>query len=141
MIKYISLVALFSFIIPAAYADSNDDIRLIRETAQNYMEAWYEGDAKKMKKTLHKKLAKRSVKTGLTNGNTTLGFTSNSDMISYTRGGYGKQLWVEGLKIEVKILDRYAHIASVVVKTPDYYEYLHMVKLDKGWVIINALYE
>ena len=94
-----------------------------------------------MKKTLHKKLAKRSVKTGLTKGNTTLGFTSNSDMISYTRGGYGKQLWVEGLKIEVKILDRYEHIASVVVKTPDYYEYLHMVKLDKGWVIINALYE
>ena len=54
MIKYISLVALFSIIISAAYADSNDDLRLIRETAQNYMEAWYEGDAKKMKKTLHK---------------------------------------------------------------------------------------
>ena len=141
MIRLICFVILISLIVSPALVSSVDDHTLINETARNYMEAWYEGDAKKMKQCLHEKLAKRSLKTELAKGHNTLGFTSSKDMISYTRGGYGKQLWVEGIKIEVIVLDRYRNIASVLVKTPDYYEYLHMVKLDKGWVIINALYE
>ena len=141
MKRFICLLALFSLTIPSVFAYGVDDSTLIAETARNYMEAWYEGDARKMKKTLHKKLSKRSLKTGLTKGNNTLVFTSASDIISYTRGGYGKQLWVEGLKIEVKVTDQHRNIARVLVKTPDYYEYLHMVKIEQGWVIINALYE
>lgn len=36
-------------------ADSVDDQTIIIETARNSMEAWYEDNAKKMKKTLQKK--------------------------------------------------------------------------------------
>jgi len=141
MKRFICLLTFFSLTCSSALAKSVDDLALITETARNYMEAWYEGDAKKMKTSLHEKLAKRSLKTGLGKGSNTLGFTSASDMISYTRGGYGKQLWAEGVKIEITILDRHTNIASVLVKTPHYYEYLHMVKFEKGWFIINALYE
>jgi hypothetical protein len=122
------------------FADNGEDLSLIKETARNYMEAWYQGDASKMKKSLHKKLAKRSVKTGF-DGNTSLGFTSASSMISYTRSGYGKQLWEENLDIKVTVLDQHDNIASVLVVSPHYYEYLHLAKTDNAWVIINALYE
>jgi hypothetical protein len=62
-------------------------------------------------------------------------------MVGYTGGGYGANLWHDNLNIEVIVLDYYKNIASVKVTTPHYYEYLHLIKLKKEWVIINALYE
>jgi len=131
-----------AFISAASFAQAKniEDLVAIKETARNYMESWYQGDAQKMKKSLHKKLAKRSLKEGY-NGKNVLGFTSSSDMVSYTRNGYGKQLWEKDLNIEVTVLDYHMNIASVLVVTPHYYEYLHLAKTDKSWIIVNTLYE
>jgi len=62
-------------------------------------------------------------------------------MVSYTRSGYGKQLWQKDLNIDVTVLDHHKNIASVLVVSPHYHEYLHLAKLDKSWVIVNALYQ
>ena len=93
-----------------------------------------------MKNSLHKKLAKRSLELGY-GGKKQLRLTSASDMISYTKVGYGKRLWTKDMDIEVIVLDFYKNIASVKVVTKDYYEYLHLAKTDKKWVIVNAIYE
>ncbi len=45
-------------------ATGKNEITAITETAMNYMEGWYQGDAKRMKASLHKKLAKRSLREG-----------------------------------------------------------------------------
>ena len=74
-------------------------------------------------------------------GENELRHTTASDMVSYTRSGYGERLWQQGLNIEIVILDCYKDIASVKVTTPHYYEYLHLAKMEDKWVIINALYE
>lgn len=117
-----------------------EDSSAIRETAGNYMAAWYHGDTELMKQSLYKKLAKRNVKRGY--GDTrVIGVTSRADMLSYTRGGYGKRLWEEGMKIRITVLDQHDNIASVKVVTPHYYEYLHLAKTGNGWVIVNTLYE
>ena len=121
-------------------AENANDIIGIKETARNYMESWYQGDAKKMKESLHKKLAKRSLMPGY-GDKKELRLTSASDMISYTKTGYGERLWEKGMEIEVIVLDYYKNIASVKVITKDYYEYLHLIKTDKKWVILNAVYE
>ena len=122
------------------WADSADEIAAIKQTARNYMEAWYQGDAKRMKASLHKKLAKRSLQETHA-ARKDLRLTSASDMVAYTRGGYGERLWTEGSQIEVVVLDCFQNIASVKVITPHYYEYLHLAKTGPNWVIINALYE
>ena len=62
-------------------------------------------------------------------------------MIAYTQHGYGTGLWRKDMRIEVIVMDYYEGIASVKVVTPHYYEYLHLAKLDKQWVIVNTLYE
>jgi len=134
------LGALLFLSIVSAFAADNKELVLIEQTARNYMEAWYEGDAGKMKQSLHKKLAKRSLKEGF-DGNSRLGFTTASEMVSYTRSGYGKQLWQKDLNIDVTVLDHHKNIASVLVVSPHYHEYLHLAKLDKSWVIVNALYQ
>jgi hypothetical protein len=131
------MIVILGFSVQAA---NDNDISLIRETARNYMESWYQGDPEMMKKTLHKKLAKRSVKTGF-DGNSSLGFTTRTDMISYTRSGYGTRLWEQGHEIEVTVLDHHENIASVLVVSPHYHEYLHLARIDRRWVIVNALYE
>ena len=104
------------------------------------MEGWYQGDAKRMKTSLHKKLAKRSLQEGYGN-NRALRLTSASDMVAYTQHGYGTGLWQKGMQIEVIVLDRFKDIATVKVVTPHYYEYLHLAKPGDRWVIVNALYE
>ncbi len=119
--------------------ENPEDITAIKQTARNYMESWYQGDTKRMESSLHKKLAKRSLKGNY--GEPGLRHTTASDMIRYTENGYGIKLWQEGHKIEVIVLDYYKNIASVKVIAPHYYEYLHLAKIDDKWVILNALYE
>jgi hypothetical protein len=137
-----SILALIFCIIfvAVAQARSPDELAAIKQTALNYMDSWYKGDSKKMKQSLHKKLAKRSLQKSV-GGKKLLRRTSASDMVWYTRSGVGENLWYEDLKTEVVILDSYEDIASVKIITPHYYEYLHLIKLDGKWVIINALYE
>ena len=120
-------------------ADNANDISAIEKKARDYMEAWYNGDAKKMEAVLHKELAKRSMNPEF-GAKMDLRLTTASDMISYTKSGYGKSLWTKDMDIEITVLDFRNNIASVKVITPHYYEYLHLIKIDRKWVIVNALY-
>ncbi len=135
---FFPLILLIVFV-SIAPAGSNDETLAIKKTAMNYMESWYQGDEKKMAESLHKDLAKRSLR--LTNGKLKLRHTKSRDMKYWTGQGYGKTLWRDTYKIDVTILDHNKGIASVKVVTPDYWEYLHLVKIDGKWLIINALYE
>lgn len=140
MIKIAIPVIVFLCSLSTVDAIGQDETAAITKTALNYMEGWYQGDAKRMKASLHKKLAKRSLQAGY-GSKKELRLTSASDMIAYTQHGYGTGLWHEDMKIEVIVLDYFKDIASVKVLTPHYYEYLHLAKIDKEWVIVNTLYE
>lgn len=129
--------------VPTLQAESNDEIAAIKKTAFNYMDSWYQGDPNRMKMSLHKRLAKRSLR-AFPSGKKDLRHTKRSEMVMYTGAGYGERLWREDLGIQVVVLDYYRNIASVKVITPDYYEYLHLAKMhakENKWVIINAIYE
>ncbi len=140
MRKY--FLAIMTLLISATIvmADNANDILAIKKAATDYMESWYQGDVKKMTEVLHKELSKRSLQPGY-GDRKDLKLTSAADMISYTKNGYGKELWIKDMNIEVTVLDFRNNISSVKVITPHYYEYLHLVKSDEKWVIINALYE
>jgi len=121
-------------------AEDVNDISAIEKTARTYMESWYQGDAEKMGEVLHKDIAKRSLQPGDSENNDLRKITA-SDMISWTRSGYGKPLWTNDMDIKVTVLDFRNNIASVKVITKHYYEYLQLSKIDDKWLIINALYE
>ena len=143
MIRLISSIFLILLFVTPLQAENADEMAAIKETAFDYMDSWYQGDKKRMKTSLHKKLAKRSLRY-FPGGKRDLRHTKRSEMVMYTGAGYGKDLWHENLNIEVIVLDFYKNIATVKVITPDYYEYFHLAKMDdkeNKWVIINALYE
>ena len=139
MNKHILLIMMLILTVSTVQADSSDEILAIKKTAMNYMESWYQGDANRMEESLHPKLAKRSLKS--INGKIKLRQTTASDMVNWTGSGFGKSFWSNTHKIEIVVLDFYKSVASVKVITPDYWEYLHLIKIDEKWVIVNVLYE
>jgi hypothetical protein len=134
------LLALLSTVcISAVRAEDAEDIAAVRQTAVQYMESWYRGDVETMRQCLHEDLAKRSLKGPF--GEAALRHTTASDMVRYTRIGYGREIARPQDPIHVRVLDLYKNIASVKIVAPHYYEYLHLGKVEGRWVIVNALYE
>jgi Putative lumazine-binding len=124
-----------------ARAQSAADGAAIKQTALDYIEGWYEGNAERMEKSLHPELAKRMVETNPANGKSRLNQMSAMSLVQGTRAAYGKETPKEKQLKEVTILDVYENAASVKVVASDWIDYLHMAKFNGRWVIVNVLWE
>jgi Putative lumazine-binding len=60
-------------------------------------------------------------------------------MLEFTAAGEGSKDAADR-RLTVDVLDVEHEIASVVVRSAPYYEYLHLVRTADGWRIVNALY-
>jgi hypothetical protein len=102
-------------------------------TALDYFEGWFDGDAERMDRALHQELAKRTTDTET---------LTKQQMVDATAAGRGKTRDPGGdRRIDVEVVDVYRSIATAIVRSPVYHEYLHLVRTDDGWKIINALWE
>ena len=114
----------------------------IKQTALDYIEGWYEGNAERMERALHPELAKRIVRTNPQNPNQSrLDQMSAMSLVLGTRRGGGKDTPKERQQKDVTILDVYENAASVKVVASDWIDYLHMAKFNGRWVIVNVLWE
>lgn len=116
------------------------DQAAIKQTALDYIEGWYEGNAERMEKALHPELAKRIVRTNR-EGYSRLDQMSAMSLVLGTRGGGGKQTPKEKQQKDVTILDVFENAASVKVVASDWIDYLHVAKSNGRWVIVNVLWE
>jgi Putative lumazine-binding len=117
------------------------DSAAIRQTALDYIEGYYEGDAERMEKAVHPELAKRIVRTDLKSGRSRLDQMGAMTLVQGTRAGYGKNIKKEMQQKDVSILDIYEQAASVKIVATDWIDYLHMAKFNGRWVIVNVLWE
>jgi len=125
---------------PAA-AQTAEDKEAIHQTAMDYIEGWYTGDAERMERALHPKLAKRMAMTNPATGQSQLNEMGAEQLVAATRSGYGKQTPESERRMDVTILDIYESVAVVKVVAKDWIDYLQIVKFDDRWVIINVLWE
>jgi hypothetical protein len=133
------VIMLFAFASPAR-SQSPADATAIKQTALDYIEGWYEGNAERMERALHPELAKRIVRTNQ-EGNSRLDQMSAMSLVLGTRRGGGKNTTAEKQQKDVTILDVYENAASVKVVASDWIDYLHMAKFNGRWVIVNVLWE
>jgi hypothetical protein len=112
----------------------------IRQTALDYIEGWYEGNAERMESSLHPELAKRMVETAPT-GRSRLNQMGAMTLVQGTRRGGGKDTPKERQQKDVTILDVYQNAASVKIVASDWIDYLHMARFNGRWVIVNVLWE
>lgn len=122
-----------------AVAQTAADSAAIVETALNYIDGFYAGDGARMEKALHPDLAKRIVETA--DGKSALRDMTADQLIQVTTAGGGKSLPAERKQSDVTVLDIFENAASVKVIAGDWIDYLHVVRWNGEWKIINVLWE
>jgi len=119
---------------------SVSDEASIKQTALDYIEGWYEGDAGRMERALHPELAKRMVAPD-SRGHSRLNQMSAMTLVQSTRAGGGSKTPKERQQKDITILDRFNNAAVVKIVASDWIDYLGEVKFDGQWKIINVLWE
>jgi len=144
MKKLILIFAIvFAFCVAGVQAQTtvaDADKAAITQTALDYIEGWYAGDAERMERALHPDLAKRIVRNN-DKGQSMLGQMSAMGLVQGVRAGYGKNTPKEKQQKDVTILDVFGNAASVKIVASDWIDYLHIGKFNGRWVIINVLWE
>ena len=115
-----------------------DEDAIVR-CALDYFEGWFEADPERMRRALHPDLAKRSLgREGL--GREGLDQLTASQMVDATAAGAGKERDSSARRIDVRVVEVYGDIATAVVDSNVYREYLHLVRTGGDWKIVNALW-
>lgn len=124
-------------------AQSAADSAAIRRAALDYIEGWYTSDAERVERAVHPGLVKRIVMRG-PDGAAALREMSASELIEGARddpddGGANEA--GESRRADVAILDIYENIASLRIDADEWVDYLHVVRLEGEWKIMNVLWE
>lgn len=129
-------------VIPRDSIPSPEDIDGITQASRDYIEGWYSGDAERMRRCLHPELVKRTLMYDVGGGTWLLRPPSTAEMmVQFTGRGGGSDVPEAERTIEITIRDVFRHIACVQVVSRDMMDYLHLVKLNDQWFIINVLWE
>jgi hypothetical protein len=113
------------------------DETAIKQAVLDYFEGWFDGDPTRMERALHPQLAKRS----LEDEGEGLDHVTAQQMVEATAAGRGKRRDPEERRLEIRIVEVHRGIATVVVHSTVYREYLHLARSRDGWKIVNALWD
>jgi hypothetical protein len=108
------------------------DQELISLAVRDYFEGWFDADVARMDGALHPDLVKRSP---AEDGGAIL---TKDVMLHACAEGDGTRAIDRWLEID--IADVFGDIASAVVRSSPYREYLHLVRTGGRWKIMNALW-
>ena len=141
MKRFLLCIALLAAHPSRGVAQTSADSTAVRQTALDYIEGWYEGNAERMERAIHPDLAKRIVNFDQQRNRSVLGHQSAMTLVQNTRRGGGKETPANQQRKDVRILDMFGNTASVRIDAGSWIDYLHVVKWNGRWVIINVLWE
>ena len=106
-------------------------------TALDYFEGWYDADLDRVDRALHPQLVKRRP-AEVTGGDPRV--TTKQMMLDYVRKGGGAEDKTDD-PIAVDVIDIHHDIATAVVRSAQYREYLHLLHTPDGWRIVDAFWQ
>ena len=109
----------------------------IEGTAADYIEGWYNGDVGRMKRALHDDLAKRIMVHDEESDSYAFRAVTKERMLEMTAAGGGED---PDPRYEVVVDDVSGDIASARTISPEYVDYLQLVRTADGWRIANVLF-
>jgi hypothetical protein len=121
---------------------THGDRLAIEQVVRDYYESWFEGDAARMQRVLHRDLHKLSPDRDK-QGVDTLKLLTAEMMVQWTADGVGRtRLPASGdPETQIKVEDVYDAIANVTVHSTVYREYVQLVRTREGWKILNVLWQ
>jgi Putative lumazine-binding len=112
------------------------DVEAVTRVATEYFQSWFAGNGVRMRNCLHPALAKRTPEEP---GSETLSLHEDPTeaLVADTASGEGTEFdpWQQ-----VTVLDVFRDIATVMVRSEPFVEYLHLARFGSSWLIVNALY-
>ncbi|MBT8165227.1 MAG: nuclear transport factor 2 family protein [Acidimicrobiia bacterium] len=115
----------------------SNDAALIAAVAADYIEGWYTGDVTRMDRALHPDLLKRTMVVDEETGVESLRVVTKERMVEMTESGGGEQATPE---FEAIVDDISGDIGAAHTISPDYIDYLQLVRTTDGWKIANVLF-
>lgn len=140
LFKFFTLICLAFFSIGTLKSQSPDE-QAVRECALNYLEGWYSADTARMAKALSKDLDKKGFLIHPQSGELNIAPASFEQMLQWVGQKPDQLSENPDIKMEVHVIDVGEHIAMVKTLTPDFIDYLHLVKIDGQWKIYHAVWE
>ncbi|WP_264524546.1 nuclear transport factor 2 family protein [Flavobacterium sp. N502536] len=136
------LVIAFAFFSSALQAQTAQDSLDIKRVALAYIEAQHNPNPKLMEGALHPRLVKRSVfrSKAAKKDYVSEYFTENMVLLAETYNAKGDK-FPKNPRKEVKLLDVSARTASVKLIADAWIDYMHVVKTNGEWKIINVLWQ
>ncbi|PZR41756.1 MAG: hypothetical protein DI538_00050 [Azospira oryzae] len=123
-------------------AQTKQDTLAIRQAALDYIESQHTPNPSQMERALHPRMVKRTFWKDKATGKDYVRETSTESMVllaeSYNKKG---DQFPASPKKEVKLLDVSERTASVKLIADDWIDYMHIVKLNGTWKIINVLWQ
>lgn len=124
------------------FSQSKQDSLNIRQAALDYIESQHTPNAAQMERALHPRLVKRTFWKDKETGKDYMRETSAESMIilaeTYNKK---KDKFPAAPKKEVKFLDVSDRTASVKLIADEWIDYMHLVKLNGTWKIVNVLWQ
>ena len=117
------------------------DRAAIEQTALDYIEGFYAGDAARMERALHPELAKRIVRPDPGSARSQLVEMSALTLVQITGARVGRPTPEAERQRDVLVLDVFENAASVKVVAGAWIDYLHVARWNGRWVIVNVLWE
>ena len=143
MNKFIILtISLFCLITFYAKGQTRQDSLEVKQVALDYIESQHNVRPEQFERAAHPRMVKRTFWTNKNTGKEYLRETFTDAMIllaeTYNQDG---DKFPENPKKEVVILDMYDKTASVKLIADDWIDYMHIVKLNGKWQIVNVLWQ
>ena len=111
-----------------------DDSAAVRLTVTNYIEAYYTGDVRRMKQTLHPHYLKH-----LIHGDIPMRERTGAKMLQEVRAQGPADLPQMSKNEQVSVLDIAGSIASAKLVTPGWVDYMTLEKVGGEWKILSVV--
>lgn len=136
------VIALFFVATSLATAQSRQDSIQIRQAALDYIESQHNAEPAQFERSAHPRMVKRTFWKDKEANKEYLRetFTDAMILLAETYNKDGDQ-FPKNPKKEVRILDIYDKTASVKLIADDWIDYMHIVKLNGKWQIVNVLWQ
>lgn len=126
----------------AIFGQTQQDSLAIKQVALDYIESQHNLNPSQMERALHPRMVKRTFWKDKATGKDYLRETTTESMIllaeSYNKNG---DKFPASPKKEVILLDVSERVASVKLVADDWIDYMHIVKINGTWKIVNVLWQ
>ncbi len=140
--KKLLIYFIFLLAVGSACGQTQQDSLEIRQAALDYIESQHSPNPKQMERALHPRMVKRTFWKDKATGKDYLRETSTESMIllaeSYNKNG---DKFPTSPKKDLIFLDVSERTASVKLVADEWIDYMHIVKLNGSWKIVNVLWQ